>query len=142
MLTLGQCDVCRLLQPEGTRILLALQALTNVATILALYSQFMSNTQICYLHDNGASEMCVREIEIIFHSASFALHSYESIQTLLLRWSSKCSLCKAAVDAFFLKYVLFIDTPSLTQYFTVCSGKWEASRSLRKSKLSMYFVIL
>jgi len=38
MLTLEQCDVCGLLQPEGTRNLLALQALTNVTT-LALYSQ-------------------------------------------------------------------------------------------------------
>jgi len=86
--------------------------------------------------------MCAREIKIIFDSASFALQSYESVQTLLLRWSSDCSLYKAKVDALFFKYVLFIDTPRLTQYFTVFFGRWEASRSLRKSKLSTHFVVL
>ena len=86
--------------------------------------------------------MCVRGIKIIFNGASFALQSYETIQTLLLRWSSECSLYKTAVNALFFKYVLFIDTPRLTQYSTVCSGSWEASQSLRKSKLSMHFVIL
>lgn len=78
----------------------------------------------------------------MFNSASFSLQSYESIQTLLLRWSSNFSLYKATVDALFFKYVLFIDTPRLTQYFAVCSGTWEASRSLRESKLCMHFVIL
>jgi hypothetical protein len=50
----------RTASPVATRILLALQAFINV-TILALYSQFIQTTEVYYLHDNGASEMCVRK---------------------------------------------------------------------------------
>lgn len=50
-----------------------------------------------YVHDNGASEMCMKK-EITFDTESVALQSDESIKALLLIRSSNCLLYKAVIE--------------------------------------------